>query len=244
MSEREDEQAAPGAWASRGLFDVLFTTDAMRRIFSDQGRLQGLLDFEAALARAEARIGVIPPSAAAAIATQCRAELFDMARLADAAGLAGNLAIPAVKELTALVAGVDPAAARFVHWGATSQDAMDSGLVLQVRDALDAVEVDLDGLSAALGVSRASAPSDALDAADTPAQTAAPVTSSGAEVAAVSFGAACAAPDAPLATVCSIPISSLAPSLAIVPPPLSVSRLRLASPRRAAHAEPRAPPAL
>src|SRR5262249_53585292 len=106
----------------------------MRRVFSDRGRLQGILDFEGALARAQARAGVVPAAAAEAIAGRCRAELFDMAALSQATAIAGNPAIPVIYELTRLVAAADPAAAGYVHWGATSQDAMDTGLVLQLRE--------------------------------------------------------------------------------------------------------------
>lgn len=138
------------ATRSQRLLDPLFTTEAMRGIFSDHGRLQAMLDFEAALARAEARVGALSASAAAAIGAQCRAELFDLDALASAAAQAGNPAIPLVTALTALVAARDAAAAGFVHWGATSQDAMDTGLVLQLRAALAAIAADLARLSAAL----------------------------------------------------------------------------------------------
>src|SRR5215470_4055158 len=133
-----------------GLFDPLFMTEGMRAIFSDRGRLQGMLDFEAALARAEARAGVIPTSAAPAIEAQCRAELLDVEVVAQGTALGGNSAIPLVKALTALVAKQDEAAARYVHWGATSQDAMDTGLVLQLRAALECFARDLERLSRAL----------------------------------------------------------------------------------------------
>ena len=132
------------------LLDPLFRTSAMREIFSDRGRLQGMLDFEAALAHAEARLSVIPKSAASAIAAQCRAELFDIAALAQASALAGNTAIPAVKALTALVGKKNKRAAGYVHWGATSQDAMDTGLVLQLRAAFGLIDTDLARLAAAL----------------------------------------------------------------------------------------------
>ena len=135
------------ASTSTRLLDPLFTTDRMRAVFSDRGRLQGMLDFEAALARAEARAGVLPASVVAAIESQCRADGFDIDALANANALAGNTAIPLVKALTALVATRDEAAARFVHWGATSQDAMDTGLVLQLRSALNLIEADLARLS-------------------------------------------------------------------------------------------------
>ena len=109
-----------------------------------------MLDFEAALARAEARFGVIPPDAAPAISAKCRAELFDPAALAVATGRAGTPVIPLVRHLTALVAADNPDAARFVHWGATSQDAMDTGLVLQLREALIPIDGDLTRLADAL----------------------------------------------------------------------------------------------
>jgi 3-carboxy-cis,cis-muconate cycloisomerase len=131
-------------------FDPLFRVDAMRRVFSDRGRLQGILDFEAGLARVQARLGVIPAAAAAAIADHCRAELFDIAALSQATALAGNAAIPVINELTRLVAGANPAAAHHVHWGATSQDALDTGLVLQLRQGLDLIEADAQQLCAAL----------------------------------------------------------------------------------------------
>ncbi len=109
-----------------------------------------MLDFEAALARAEAAVGVIPASAAPVIAAQCKAELYDIAALTLATADAGNPAIPLVKALTSLVVGQDPEAARYVHWGATSQDAMDTGLVLQLREALGLVAAGLARLSVAL----------------------------------------------------------------------------------------------
>ena len=121
------------------LLDPLFTTEQARDIFSDRGMLQGLLDFEAALARALTRAGVAPAGVAAAIQAQCKAELFATDALARDAALAGNLAIPLVKALTAAVAKSDEKAAGFVHWGATSQDAIDTGLVLQLRAAFDVI---------------------------------------------------------------------------------------------------------
>ena len=103
-----------------------------------------MLDFEAALARAEARAGFIPSIAAPAIEAKCRAELYDMTVLARSAAKAGNLAIPLVKQLTLLVAQKDKEAARYVHWGATSQDAIDTGRVLQLNQALALISTELD----------------------------------------------------------------------------------------------------
>jgi 3-carboxy-cis,cis-muconate cycloisomerase len=125
------------------LFDELFTSPAMAAVFSDRAYLQGLLDFEAALAHAEADVGAIPSGAAEAIFPCCRSELFDQGALAAGAAAAGNLAIPVVRALTDLVTARDAAAARSVHWGATSQDAIDTGMVLQLRAALDIFAADL-----------------------------------------------------------------------------------------------------
>ncbi len=132
------------------LLGPLFGSPAVAAIFSDHGRLQGMLDFEAALAAAEARIGVIPAPAAAPISAKCRAELFDTTALAAATARAGNPVIPLVKQLAALVAVDAPEASRFVHWGATSQDAMDTGLMLQLRRALVLIAGDLARLADAL----------------------------------------------------------------------------------------------
>ncbi|WP_325437692.1 3-carboxy-cis,cis-muconate cycloisomerase [Pseudomonas nitroreducens] len=134
------------------LFDAYFTQPAMRAIFSDHGRVQGMLDFEAALARAEARVGVIPANAVAPITAACRAELYDFEALAQAICSAGNSAIPLVKALGKRIAAEDAEAERHVHLGATSQDAMDSGLVLQLRAAIELLESDLALLADALAV--------------------------------------------------------------------------------------------
>ncbi|MGB8475298.1 MAG: 3-carboxy-cis,cis-muconate cycloisomerase [Candidatus Acidiferrum sp.] len=132
------------------LLDPLFRSQAVEKVFSNRATLQGMLDFEAALARAEARAGFIPATAAPAIETKCRAELYDMTGLARAAASAGNLAIPLVKQLTLLVAQKEKAAARYVHWGATSQDAIDTGRVLQLRQALSLISSELDLLATVL----------------------------------------------------------------------------------------------
>jgi 3-carboxy-cis,cis-muconate cycloisomerase len=131
---------------------MLFTTDAMRAIFTARARLARMLEFEAALARAEARAGVIPQAAADAIALQCDAARFDTGEIDAAARTAGNVAIPLVAALTRAVGAVDADAKGYVHWGATSQDAIDTGLVLQLRDALALIDADLARLAGALAM--------------------------------------------------------------------------------------------
>jgi 3-carboxy-cis,cis-muconate cycloisomerase len=125
----------------------LFSTDAMQHVFAGQACVQRMLDFEAALARAEAKAGVIPSSAAAGIAAACDAAFIDLPALAQAGAASGNLAIPLVRQLTAQTARTDAEAAKFVHWGATSQDVIDTGMVLQLRDALDLIDADLARLA-------------------------------------------------------------------------------------------------
>ena len=126
------------------LLAPMLSSAAMRGVCDDAACLQHMLDFEAALARAEAAMGVIPAGAAQAIAQACKADLFDMAALAEAATRSGNLAIPLVKALTTRVAAADAEAARYVHWGATSQDVIDTAAMLTLRAAIDALLADLD----------------------------------------------------------------------------------------------------
>ena len=129
------------------LTDGLFSSEGMQRIFSDRNTIQRMLDVEAALARSLALEDVIPQSAVAAIVSACRADLIDADALAKSVSGAGNLAIPLVKQLTSVVARTDAEAARYVHWGATSQDVIDSGRVLQLRDAIDLITTDLAELA-------------------------------------------------------------------------------------------------
>lgn len=111
--------------------------------FTLAARLQAMLDVEGELAEAEASLGIIPQPAAAPIRQACRADLYDAAALEDDARSAGNLAIPLVRELTRKVAATDRDAARYVHWGTTSQDVIDTALVLQLRYSVPAIVGDL-----------------------------------------------------------------------------------------------------
>ena len=132
------------------LLDGLFRSEEVERWLSDRTCLQEMLSFEAALATAESHAGVIPASAVQAISQQCKAPLFDLDALARGAKSSGNIAIPLVKALTAQVAKYDAEAARYVHWGATSQDVIDTGLILQLRGALACVASNLDKLAKGL----------------------------------------------------------------------------------------------
>lgn len=114
------------------IYAPLFASDAMAGIFSDEATIQSMLDVEAALARVEAAAGIIPPEAAEKIQDCCREDLYRAKKLGKATAKAGNPVIPLIKALTSEAGD----AGGFVHWGATSQDVADTGLVLQMRDAL------------------------------------------------------------------------------------------------------------
>jgi 3-carboxy-cis,cis-muconate cycloisomerase len=114
--------------SANGLTGALFADAEMADILSDRRWLEAMLDFEAALARAEAEVGVIPKAAAEVIASCCEVDLYDIAEIGRRTTLAGNPAIPLVAMLTDKVREKDAAAAEFVHFGATSQDVIDSAL--------------------------------------------------------------------------------------------------------------------
>jgi len=132
------------------LIESLATTPTLAALFSDESVLQAMLEFEAALARAESRTGVIPKDAADAITAAARPCNFDIPSLADAAFRAGTPAIPLVKMLTEQVRKTDVDAARFVHWGATSQDVADSAMSLLLKRAEPLLIGDLSRLDKAL----------------------------------------------------------------------------------------------
>jgi 3-carboxy-cis,cis-muconate cycloisomerase len=120
--------------------------DALLEAVSGRAWVQALLDAEAALAAAEARAGLIPAEAAEAIAAACRADGFDAEALAREGRASGNPVVPLVRELTERVEGD---AAGYVHWGATSQDVLDTAAMLVARRALEPIVADLDAVAAA-----------------------------------------------------------------------------------------------
>jgi 3-carboxy-cis,cis-muconate cycloisomerase len=133
-----------GLMMSSQLTAPLYASTAMRALMTDRARLQRMLDFEAALARAEAAVGAIPAAAVHEIAEACKAERYNIALLAEAAIPTGNIATAVVTALTDEVARRNPQVAGFVHWGATSQDVIDTALSLEMRTAIDALLLDLD----------------------------------------------------------------------------------------------------
>ena len=132
------------------LIESLSATEALSQVFSDGVVLQWMLDFEAALARAEARVGMIPSDAAVAITNAAVAEGFDTAELARQSLRAGTPAIPLVRMLTERVRARNAAAAGFVHWGATSQDVTDTAMVMLLGRCRRVLEADHERVSRGL----------------------------------------------------------------------------------------------
>ena len=128
------------------LFAPIFTSDELSDATGDRAWLQALLDVEAALARSEADCGIIPAAAAEIIAGACRAEDFDPLSLGRAGRQGGNPVIPLV---AALRARLPPPARSWVHWGATSQDILDSAAMLVAERASTLIDADLTRLGAA-----------------------------------------------------------------------------------------------
>jgi 3-carboxy-cis,cis-muconate cycloisomerase len=134
---------------SGSLFERTLGSAAMAEVFADRAIVNAMLSFEAALAQAEADAGAIPAGAVAPIVAAC-AQPFDVDALVAEARVAGSLAIPLVKRLTQRVAAADEQAAGYVHWGSTSQDVIDTAMVLATRGALELVDADLHRLCTAL----------------------------------------------------------------------------------------------
>lgn len=149
-----------------------FCSAAMRAVFSDEARVSAWLEVEVALARAAAGEGLIPVVAAEEIARVARVEALDLAAMKADYDRSGVAIIPLVAHLRALCSDE---ARRWVHWGATTQDILDTGFVLQIRAALGLVEGELDAVIRALAV-LAKAHRDTVMAGRTFQQHAVPVT--------------------------------------------------------------------
>ncbi len=129
------------------VFRNIFSTEAMRRVFSDESRVQKYLDFEAALARAQARLGIIPQNAAEEIVHHCDAGEIDFVKLERQTARIGYPVLPVVQQLVALCRD---GLGEWCHWGATTQDVTDTATVLQIREALTLIEADIDAIANAL----------------------------------------------------------------------------------------------
>jgi adenylosuccinate lyase len=136
----------------------LYGTDEMRAVFDDRATLQGWLDVEAALALAEAELGLIPAPAAEEIARQARAEAVDSRHIKELIDRTVHPIVPVVRALAEVCQGE---AGQYVHWGATTQDIMDTALILQIKQATSIIERrlgDLVGALAALAEAHSATP--------------------------------------------------------------------------------------
>jgi 3-carboxy-cis,cis-muconate cycloisomerase len=129
------------------IFRHIFSTDAMRRVWSDESRTAKYLEIEKALAIVQGRLGIIPQAAADEIARNCDVARIDMDRLRRDTERIGYPVLGVVSQLNALCRDK---LGEYCHWGATTQDITDTATVMQIRDSLDLVETDLEAIAAAL----------------------------------------------------------------------------------------------
>lgn len=129
------------------IFGNIFSTEAMRKVWSDENRTQKYLDIEAALARVQGRLGIIPAEAAAEIVKNCTIDKMDMKKLAEQTQRIGYPILGVVSQINALCRDK---LGEYCHWGATTQDITDTATILQIRDALEIVDAELTAISAAL----------------------------------------------------------------------------------------------
>jgi 3-carboxy-cis,cis-muconate cycloisomerase len=137
----------PASLIDSAVFRDIFSTEAMRSVFSDENRVQKYLDFEAALACAEARLGIIPTEAAEEICRHCHAAEMDFAKLKTQTERIGYPVLPVVQQLVGLCRD---GLGEWCHWGATTQDITDTATVMQIREALVLIERHIDGIAGAL----------------------------------------------------------------------------------------------
>ncbi|MEI7804473.1 MAG: 3-carboxy-cis,cis-muconate cycloisomerase [Hyphomicrobiales bacterium] len=137
----------PSTILDSAVFRDIFTTPAMREVWSDETRVQKYLDFEGALAKVQAKLGIIPRDAAAEIRRHCFAKQYDMAKLKSQTEKIGYPVLPVVQQLVKLC---KKGLGEWSHWGATTQDITDTATIMQISDSLDLIEKDLDAISNSL----------------------------------------------------------------------------------------------
>jgi 3-carboxy-cis,cis-muconate cycloisomerase len=129
------------------IFRDIFSTPEMRQVFSDENRTACYLAIEAALARVQGRLGIIPPEAAAEIDAKCKVERIDFAKLKATTERIGYPILGVVQQI---VAFCDKGLGEWCHWGATTQDITDTAAIMQIRAGLDLIEADMERIAAAL----------------------------------------------------------------------------------------------
>jgi 3-carboxy-cis,cis-muconate cycloisomerase len=125
------------------IFEGFLSTPEAIEAFGDAQFVAAMLRFESALARAQARAGLIPEAAAQTIADTCKVDLFDVPQIVRDSGRAGSVAIPLVAKLKENVALFNASAVQHVHFGSTSQDVIDTAMALVSKQGLRLIEADL-----------------------------------------------------------------------------------------------------
>jgi len=126
------------------IFQGIFSSDAMREVWSDENRTRKYIDIERALAKVQGRLGLIPQEAADEIISHCHLDQIDMVKLRAQTERIGYPILGVVSQLNALCRDK---LGEYVHWGATTQDITDTATVLQIREALALVDADLAAIS-------------------------------------------------------------------------------------------------
>jgi 3-carboxy-cis,cis-muconate cycloisomerase len=137
----------PATAIDSAVFRDIFGTEAMRQVWSDGNRIQKYLDFEAALARAQARLKIIPQNACDEIVKHCKVDHIDFEKLKKQTERIGYPVLPVVQQIVALC---KDGLGEWCHWGATTQDITDTATVMQIREALALIEQDIDAISDSL----------------------------------------------------------------------------------------------
>ena len=137
----------PASLIDSAIFQGIFSTDAMHHVWSDENRTARYIDVERALARVQARLGLIPQEACDEIVSHCELAQIDMARLRQQTERIGYPILGVVTQINQLCRDK---LGEFVHWGATTQDITDTATVLQIREGLDIVDSELEGIAHAL----------------------------------------------------------------------------------------------
>src|SRR3954469_10335735 len=138
----------PSTIVDSTIFGNIFSTDAMRAVWSDENRTQKYLDIEAALARVQARLEIIPQEAADEIVKNCTIDKIDLEKLRQQTERIGYPVLGVVSQLNALCRDK---LGEYCHWGATTQDITDTATVMQIREGLALIEADLKAIALALG---------------------------------------------------------------------------------------------
>jgi 3-carboxy-cis,cis-muconate cycloisomerase len=137
----------PATLLDSNVFKDIFTTAEMRHVFSDEFRTGCYLEIEAALAKVQGRLGIIPQEAMTEIVGKCKVENIDFAKLKTTTERIGYPILGVVQQIVALC---DKGLGEWCHWGATTQDITDTANIMQIRAALDLIEADMEAIAAAL----------------------------------------------------------------------------------------------